>query len=430
MFTRIFTQRHLAVATGLGGLAVSMVAFASNQTEEYRMAAAIKQGRVMPTYPAAHDKRFCQFPTSQIKDVIYSSPNLFCGLVGVKSTGKSTELEAIASQEENVVYIVRDGTQGRDLDDVLYETMRESIWRMPWLLSQIRLPQTSRRRKMVENVFSMVLEDTKVPVTIVIDLSYEKESTFGADMTSMEGVADALGSGTAIGLSSFSPRQFVKEIKHYVVDVKLARCLFAASEGLLFQELSHYEPRLQLFIAGELSLDMATQYLAYLTTVDMPGGSSGPSNTDAHLSMFPRTFASLKKYSLAKDKKVFVQTAMRWEEVKVQESFACVGWLQSKVKGVGVGKVEGDGLGVGGLVLGLKYLARNQTRTETEHPVKQLYEIALTRPIDCSDYANICGLSKQQFITHFVKTNIFQQTASGTFELQFDATRQAVNKLL
>ena len=382
--------------SGCISLAVPMFAFAFNQTEERRMAYAIKGGMFMPTYPATHDKRFCQFPTSQIKNVIHGSPNQFCGLVGVKSTGKSTELIIIASQEQNVVYVVMDGKQGSELDDVLYETMYKKIWKMPWFLSQIRLTRATHRRKVVENVFSMVLEDTKVPVTIVLDLSAEKELAFGANMKSTEGMVNAVSSGATIGLSSFSPRQFVKEIKHYVADARSARCIFAAAEGLLFQDLSHYEHRLRLFIAGELSLDIATQYLVYLTTIDMPG-SPGSSDTNVHLGLFPRTFASLTAYYQAVDKEIFARNAFGSERAKIETSFCSCStpWLP---------------------------FAR--------HPALSLYMLSLQRPIRYYDIRNLCNLSESQFLTAFVKTNIFQLTKGGEFILQFDVTKEAVEAIV
>ena len=50
--------------------------------------------------------------------------------------------------------------------------------------------------------------------------------------------------------------QFVRDIKYYIGDVNLAKCLFAASDGIMFQELKGKETRLNIFLANELSISL------------------------------------------------------------------------------------------------------------------------------------------------------------------------------
>lgn len=271
--------------------------------------------------------------------------------------------------------------------------MHKGMIKMPWFLYQISFAKPSRRDT-IENVFRMVLQDTNEPVTIVLDIASEKDLALSTD-ASLEGVTNSVRTGATMGLTSLKSKQLVKEIKHYVADARVARCLFAASEGLMFQELGRSEPRLTVFVAGEVSVEIAKNYLKHLLA------AGHHKNTDEYddrqLKLFPRTFSNLLDFATALNKGSFVQKALRAEVEKVSESFRSVRapWLPF-----------------------------------FSHPVKTLYQTALTRDIGVADYGDMCGLSKEQFVAHFVKTNIFQQTEEGTYKLQFDATRHAVASLV
>lgn len=64
------------------------------------MVPSIIGGTLHPASPY-FDGPFCQFPIGDIDCSMKDDPNLFCGLVGNKSTGKSTALEHIASEQMN-----------------------------------------------------------------------------------------------------------------------------------------------------------------------------------------------------------------------------------------------------------------------------------------------------------------------------------------
>lgn len=160
----------------------ALVAFGVNETEEWRMTRAIKNGELRPRPSSVnYDARISQFPQDEVKTVVRHNPAKFCGLIGLKSTGKSTELEQFGCdiENKNILYCTLDGRQSADLDDVLYETMTHSlIIRMPWFLYQIAFARPSRRH-IIERVFLRVLKDTKEPVTIVLDISSEKTLPYG-----------------------------------------------------------------------------------------------------------------------------------------------------------------------------------------------------------------------------------------------------------
>ena len=63
----------------------------------------------------------------------------------------------------------------------------------------------------------------------------------------------------------FRPATFRAEVKRLVADTDLMRALIIASDGLLFQQLTH-EPRLTTFIAQELTILLAEEFLMQMNS--------------------------------------------------------------------------------------------------------------------------------------------------------------------
>jgi signal recognition particle GTPase len=68
------------------------------------MAWAIERGRFRPVSPQFYRADISQFKSSAIKATVHQSPKLFCALIGVKGTGKTTELKKFASEQKNAVF--------------------------------------------------------------------------------------------------------------------------------------------------------------------------------------------------------------------------------------------------------------------------------------------------------------------------------------
>jgi hypothetical protein len=359
----VFLVKFIAKGLGAVGVGVTGVALGVNHTEEARMASAIKNGKLRPPAVKYYDAAFSQFSASDVKKVIASSDDpKFCGLIGTKDTGKSTELRNFASDKENknIMYCKVTGDENVELDELLYGTLKKHVITMPGMLSGIRLNGSLSRRDTVKNVFQKVHKNTDELVTMVVDMGYDKHV--------------------------LKPKRFVDSVRHYVVDARLSRCVFAASDALELQDVSRTEPRLVLFSAAEIPIQTAKKYIQHVSSSDVKEPS------EDCLKMFPRTFSSLHRFVEARDKELYAKVELHGEVVKVESS-----------------------LNSGNIPRVPIY----------EQHVRKLYKTALTRPITFGDAYAICGLSEEQFITQFVDTDIFQQTQKG-LELQFDATRQAV----
>jgi hypothetical protein len=88
-------------------------------------------------------------------------------------------------------------------------------------------------------------------VILALDIVNEKDLALTPDMHSIIAGTDGIRNEAEISVSTFDPKQFNKEVKRYVADAQLAKCLFAAFECQRFQELQNNEPRLSIFIANE-----------------------------------------------------------------------------------------------------------------------------------------------------------------------------------
>jgi len=87
----------------------------------------------------------------------------------------------------------------------------------------------------------------------------------------------------------FRAATFRAEVKRLVTssDAGMIRCLIIASDGVLFQQLTH-EPRLSTFVARELSIDLAIEFMRQQAQSAVVWNSSDPS-----LRTTPRTLQNL-----------------------------------------------------------------------------------------------------------------------------------------
>ena len=357
------------VGTGLIG---SVLPLAWNHSEPYRVARQIQRGALNVPSPSKFDERFCQFDLDAIRGIYRSDPHLFCGLVGVKSTGKTMTLKHLASQEKNCVFLDFDPEQHLDLNEVLWARLKDSVVTLPWFLDHLRFNSQRSSRRRIEDVFQRVSEQTSEKVTVVIDVTVSNERK-GVSLTRPEIP------------KLFNVKSFTRQIKHFVADSESMRCVFSASEGLMFQAESTHESRLRLFLAKELPLDLAVKFVEQEEKRNKKEVSS-KEELDAFLASFPRQFSELKAFAREKDRQRFVQESFAKEVEKIKEAR----------KGSGT-----DGV----------------------------LQVALSRPVLFDDFTNL-EFSKEQFLRLYVETNILQLRADGGYEIQFDVTKKAIESLL
>jgi hypothetical protein len=376
--------QNLPIVSALSSGAVLVGAFAFNQTEQWRMARQIQNGALSCLFPPDFSKKFCQFPLDRVRDTYHDDPDRFCGLIGLKATGKTTTLEYLASQERNCVFCEIDGNQPVAIDDVLYARLSESIWKLPWFFRQIRFNGDLTKRDIIREVFKLVEKNSKQKVLAVFDIcATEKTSGIPRPPSIVNGVIQSepvsfpTPSGFVTSLSSFDAEVFTRDVKNYVRDAKVMRCLFAASEGLSFLPESAREPRLSVFVAGELPLEISKAYLNDVLGVKMEN------ENDFLLSQFPRTFSALKEFSKALNRKVFAETKFKGELEKAKQALKICNSVP-------------------------------------------FYQVALERPVGFDDYDGFCKMTKDQFVQTFVKTNLFLPDSGAEFKIQFDATREAI----
>jgi len=239
---------------------------------------------------------------------VKSAPLAFCGIVGLKSTGKSVTLDQVGSRMENVVKIqVKDFTP--ELSVPLLSHMREGILTLPFPWCHMRL-KSQTATKIVGNVFDRVKRNTGTPVTVLIDINPKQKFSgsvkdkvnsswiewfIGHRLPSQELFEQEL---LKMIPAPFYADIFVRDVKNLVADEGIMQCLFAASEGMELQDQAEREPRLRLLLAKELSVDISKKFLKkyyQLDSVDV-----------LHLRKIPRTFSKLQDYGQAPDKEFFV----------------------------------------------------------------------------------------------------------------------------
>ncbi len=118
-------------------LSVPLTIIAVNESEEWRMARAIKNGKLKPqTKQTTYNPKFSQFSTSKIA---YNNNQLykqdFVGLLGPKGCGKTSDLLNLAENLENAIFLLVTNEKRTDLHDLLYNRLQNSIFRYPKFLS-------------------------------------------------------------------------------------------------------------------------------------------------------------------------------------------------------------------------------------------------------------------------------------------------------
>ena len=109
----------LGVATPVVGVFAS---YAWNATETHRMARKIRRGYFQPEAPADYDHRFCLFDRYMMEKAS------MVGLVGLKSTGKSSTLSHFLREKPNPFYLsLTDG----NVYDAMYDQMKDSVLCLP-----------------------------------------------------------------------------------------------------------------------------------------------------------------------------------------------------------------------------------------------------------------------------------------------------------
>ena len=86
------------------------------------MARQIRRGHFQPKTPADYDHRFCLFDRYMMEKA------RMVGLVGLKSTGKSSTLSHFLREKPNPFYLsLTDG----NVYDAMYDQMKDSVLRLP-----------------------------------------------------------------------------------------------------------------------------------------------------------------------------------------------------------------------------------------------------------------------------------------------------------
>jgi len=173
----------------------------------------------------------------------------------------------------------------------------------------------------------------------------------------------------------FNANRFVRDVKNLVSDEGIMQCLFVASEGVEIQDLTDDEPRLRLFLAKELSIDKAQNFLKNYYKLD--------NLAIEHLRKIRRTFSNLDRYSDALDKNQFVA----------------------------------------------KQFAKQIRKVKALHPKQfELLKKAASHPVDSDDYENITGFT-QEDLKSMVARNLLYMNDAGSYEIQFEAIALAVREV-
>jgi len=356
--------------------------FLYNHTEWWRMARNIQRGKLFSSKKTVKlDPSFCQFPLDHLA-LVAKDGNAFCGLVGLKSTGKTSALELVAKDMTNVVYITME--RDDDVCDALHKCLKKSTFHLPWFLDRVRLDSYLTSEDIVREVFKAVTENSGTPVTVLIDISLTPSSMQLPSLSSpgvFEAAVQEPKSLVPSSSFSFDTRSFTRQVKE-LVESGIMQCLFAATEGLSFQAEAVHEPRLHLFMADELSIPISGRYLQQMKNVVINDEEK------QLLSLFPRTFANLDAFAKPKtNRKEFALNKYHSEKSKIMKT----GTHGTKVYDV--------------------------------------YKLALERDIVIRDL-NELNFPLKEFVKLFVVSNIFTMTLEETFKFQFDATASAAKEEL
>ena len=206
------------------------------------------------------DPAYCQIPPDEIIQALESEPYRLHGVVGLKSTGKTSTVQLVAGNLPNVVHV--EMTAAEDVCDVLYRRLKESVFHFPWVLNSLRLDSGQSSKAKVEKVFSTVEENTKKPVTTVIQIRPAPSSYHLPKVPSISSPRDALEEvllSTKGLMLPIDAKSFICQVKLLVSDHNIMRCLFDSSEEGQFERVG--EPRLRLYQTSELPFPLAEKYL-------------------------------------------------------------------------------------------------------------------------------------------------------------------------
>jgi hypothetical protein len=275
--------------------------FAWNESESYRLAQSIQTGQQFKAEDGVQ-LDFCTVPLAEIKCRLNRCSSL-SGIVGPRSTGKTYALHALGLDMKNVVTCslnsinckveqtnqpilaaflaaLTDDARKIDLPDEFIKQLRSRIYVLPWPLNRLRLSSFDSH-ELLSKVFSQVKEDTGVPVTMLLDIDVNKATM------------------------KVNTESIVRQLKSLCADDELMRCVFSASEGNPFQDETRREPRLELFLSHELSIEKAIRFLKEYGSKEYQCFTEDELNSD--LKIFPRTFTHLMKYAHAGNRTAFVQ---------------------------------------------------------------------------------------------------------------------------
>lgn len=377
MFAKTFSKMFVKVS--FGTILCSGAVLAFNSSEHWRMSRNIQRGKLFFPVKKQLDSALCPFPLPDIRTAVNGAPDIFCGLVGLKSNGKTSTLELVAKEQPNVVYL--EMKANGNVCDELYESLKKSTFHFPWFLNRLRLDSSLTSRDIVKKVFRAVEKSSGSPVTAVIDIDSTEPRTTQSHLSSLSspGVMEAVVRDPKHLIPSVSfdadARSFTRQVKG-LVDSGVMRCLFAASEGASFQAEHARESRLELFMAGELSIPAAEKYLEKMH------GLASNSEMKNMLSSLPRTFDNLRKFATASDKKAMVDSS--FDEL--------------------VGKIR---------------------KTLLIPGAKEVYLLALKRDIVVDDLIHL-KFTLPEFEKVFVASNIFTLSKGGyKYRFQFGATAAA-----
>ena len=148
--------RANAAPLGVGTPVVGVLAsYEWNATETHRMAHKIRRGYFQPKAPADYDHRFCLFDRYMMEKAS------MVGLVGLKSTGKSSTLSHFLREKPNPFYLkLTDG----NVYDAMYGQMKDSVLCLPFFAHHLRWDASKTSEKIVIEIFKLVREQTGSPV--------------------------------------------------------------------------------------------------------------------------------------------------------------------------------------------------------------------------------------------------------------------------
>ena len=133
-----------------------VASYAWNATETHRMARKIRR-HILPTKdfqpkaPADYDHRFCLFDRYMMEKA------QAVGLVGLKSTGKSSTLLQFLRGRPNPFYLkLMDG----NLYDAMYDKMKTAVFRLPLLSDHLLWDAAKTSEDIAIKVFELVREQS------------------------------------------------------------------------------------------------------------------------------------------------------------------------------------------------------------------------------------------------------------------------------